>query len=127
MTWVGKFQELTRTEDYPIRLENPIYPNMNCDPIHKVGFGFFNNRVSQPKLQCRTWMFTLFFPLYDHLSSHFTHIEMYPSHGHHHLNQVTPNQHGATRVPPGKQRVADMVQLPGSRLPDCTHTCGSCS
>ncbi|KAF5785701.1 hypothetical protein HanXRQr2_Chr10g0431761 [Helianthus annuus] len=52
---------------------------------------------------------------------------IFAGHGHHHLNQGTPYQHGATRVPPGKQRVADMVQLPGSRLPDCTHTCGSCS
>ncbi|KAI7740985.1 hypothetical protein M8C21_006896, partial [Ambrosia artemisiifolia] len=48
-------------------------------------------------------------------------------HGHHHQNQVTPDHHGATGVAPGKQRVSDTVQVPGSRLPDCTHACGSCS
>ncbi|KAL7610265.1 protein EPIDERMAL PATTERNING FACTOR 1 [Lactuca sativa] len=43
-------------------------------------------------------------------------------HGHHHQTL-----HGAT----GKQRGAgggsDTVQVVGSRLPDCSHACGSCS
>ncbi|KAK1437935.1 hypothetical protein QVD17_03735 [Tagetes erecta] len=48
-------------------------------------------------------------------------------HGHHHPYQVTPDHHGAIGVTPGRQRAADTVQVPGSRLPDCTHACGSCS
>ncbi|MFS8031210.1 putative EPIDERMAL PATTERNING FACTOR-like protein [Helianthus anomalus] len=54
-------------------------------------------------------------------------IHLYKRHGHHHQNQVTPYHHGATGVAPGKQRAANTVQVPGSRLPDCTHACGSCS
>ncbi|CAN8270986.1 unnamed protein product [Cochlearia groenlandica] len=37
----------------------------------------------------------------------------YPSHNHHH------NHH--------HQRRPDTVQVAGSRLPDCSHACGSCS
>ncbi|KAJ0613963.1 hypothetical protein HanRHA438_Chr02g0052331 [Helianthus annuus] len=79
---------------------------------YKLGLGFFSiigylSPSSKTEPGC--------LPLFSHC------------HRHHHLNQVTPDQHGATRVPPGNQRVAGMVQLPGSRLPDCTHTCGSCS
>ncbi|KAJ0446714.1 putative EPIDERMAL PATTERNING FACTOR-like protein [Helianthus annuus] len=54
-------------------------------------------------------------------------IHQYKRHVHHHQNQVTPYHHGATGVAPGKQRAANTVQVPGSRLPDCTHACGSCS
>ncbi|KAK9052003.1 hypothetical protein SSX86_028631 [Deinandra increscens subsp. villosa] len=47
-------------------------------------------------------------------------------HGHHHQNQVRPEHH-QNQVAPGKQRAADTVQVPGSRLPDCSHACGSCT
>nr|GEX42939.1 protein epidermal patterning factor 1 [Tanacetum cinerariifolium] len=47
-------------------------------------------------------------------------------HRHHHPTQATPNYHGAIVSAPGKQRV-DPVKVPGSRLPDCSHACGSCS
>ncbi|PWA54401.1 epidermal patterning factor 1 [Artemisia annua] len=47
-------------------------------------------------------------------------------HGHHHPTKAKPNYHGAIVSAPGKQRV-DPVKVPGSRLPDCSHACGSCS
>ncbi|PWA73158.1 epidermal patterning factor 1 [Artemisia annua] len=47
-------------------------------------------------------------------------------HGHHHPTKAKPNYHGAIASAPGKQRV-DPVKVPGSRLPDCSHACGSCS
>nr|XP_043608654.1 protein EPIDERMAL PATTERNING FACTOR 1 [Erigeron canadensis] len=60
-----------------------------------------------------------------HISSR--HIGLQRSrHGHHHPTQVTQNQHVATFMTPRKQRT-DTVKVPGSRLPDCSHACGSCS
>ncbi|KVH95884.1 protein EPIDERMAL PATTERNING FACTOR 1 [Cynara cardunculus var. scolymus] len=45
-------------------------------------------------------------------------------HGHHHHpSEVTTDGHG---VAPGKHKV-DTVAVAGSRLPDCSHACGSCS
>ncbi|KAI3502206.1 hypothetical protein L1887_30238 [Cichorium endivia] len=44
-------------------------------------------------------------------------------HGHHHH----PTLHGATGKQKGVGVKVDTVQVAGSRLPDCSHACGSCS
>ncbi|XP_076934996.1 protein EPIDERMAL PATTERNING FACTOR 1 [Bidens hawaiensis] len=74
----------------------------------------------------RIIMFITLLLLLPHFSARHIGLQ-HPRHGHHHQNQVTPDQHRATGVTPGRQRATDTVQVPGSRLPDCTHACGSCS
>nr|XP_017241125.1 PREDICTED: protein EPIDERMAL PATTERNING FACTOR 1 [Daucus carota subsp. sativus] len=45
-------------------------------------------------------------------------------HGHHHPTRHLPS--GLAR-PLVKHKKADTLQVAGSRLPDCSHACGSCS
>ncbi|KAJ6433413.1 hypothetical protein OIU84_017163 [Salix udensis] len=55
-------------------------------------------------------------------------------HGHHHSTQPRIKDDQTVEKPsffrerwPTKRRGADTVQIAGSRLPDCSHACGSCS
>ncbi|KAM7275477.1 hypothetical protein ACFE04_017343 [Oxalis oulophora] len=54
-------------------------------------------------------------------------------HGHHHLSPSTsrevvkPNNYHWERRPMAKRKGPDTLQIAGSRLPDCSHACGSCS
>ncbi|KAG8364678.1 hypothetical protein BUALT_Bualt18G0023500 [Buddleja alternifolia] len=59
--------------------------------------------------------------------------KLHPHHGHHYQLQsskkdytVKPAFYRADRKPSIHKR-ADTLQIAGSRLPDCTHACGSCT
>ncbi|XP_071702117.1 protein EPIDERMAL PATTERNING FACTOR 1-like [Rutidosis leptorrhynchoides] len=77
----------------------------------------------------RSLRYAAFFSLLLLLPIHIyaRHIGLQHSHhGHHHTTQVSQDHHGANDMVSGQHR-ADTVRVPGSRLPDCSHACGSCS
>ncbi|XP_057955164.1 protein EPIDERMAL PATTERNING FACTOR 1 [Malania oleifera] len=57
---------------------------------------------------------------------------LHSRHRHHHSSArhgtvVNTDQANWERRPLGQQRKPDTLQVAGSRLPDCSHACGSCS
>ncbi|CAN6979819.1 hypothetical protein IGI04_038358 [Brassica rapa subsp. trilocularis] len=63
-------------------------------------------------------LFLSFFAGSIFASRHFP-THPYPSHNHHHVGMMGRKMK--------RQRRPDTVQVAGSRLPDCSHACGSCS
>ncbi|KAK6120656.1 hypothetical protein DH2020_045606 [Rehmannia glutinosa] len=59
--------------------------------------------------------------------------KLHPHHGHHHQPQFTKKDPMAKSelyrvgMKPPMHKRADPLQVAGSRLPDCTHACGSCT
>ncbi|KAK1393304.1 Epidermal patterning factor-like protein [Heracleum sosnowskyi] len=85
----------------------------------------FHNSNTSMKGSIRAAIFLSFLLLLSDivLSRHIS--RSHSHHGHHHPTRHSPN--GLISRPLVKHKKADTLQVAGSRLPDCSHACGSCS